>query len=115
MPASASGECHICLICFVSLYRSCEFRTSLFHFRGAYHFGHPGEDPQAQAKYFVDTVGSLGNGEVLVLDIEVASSNASLHSAQDVASWSKDFVDAVCSLTNLPPSRVLIYTGAWFW
>lgn len=51
----------------------------------------------------------------MVLDIEVASSNASLHSAQDVASWSKDFVDAVCSLANVPPSRVFIYTGAWFW
>ena len=84
-------------------------------FRGAYHFGHPGEDPQAQAKYFVDTVGELRAGEVMVLDIEVASSNASLHSAQDVASWSKDFVDAVCSLANVPPSRVFIYTGAWFW
>jgi lysozyme len=89
--------------------------SSLFRCRGAYHFGHPGEDAQAQAKYFVDTVGQLGNGEVMVLDIEVASSNASLHSAQDVASWSKAFVDAVCALANVPPSRVLIYTGAWFW
>ena len=67
------------------------------------------------AMYFVDTVGALSDGEVMVLDIEVASSNASLHSAQDVASWSKDFVDAVCALAKVPPSRVLIYTGAWFW
>ena len=89
--------------------------ASPFHFRGAYHFGHPGQDASAQAQYFVDTVGELAAGEVMVLDIEVASSNSSLHSAQDVASWSKDFVDAVCSLAGIPPSRVLIYTGAWFW
>lgn len=97
------------------MFCACYVLLLILHLRGAYHFGHPGEDPTAQAQFFVQTVGALGDGEVLVLDIEVASSNTSLRSTQDVASWSKDFVDAVCSLANIPPSRVLIYTGAWFW
>jgi len=79
--------------------------------RGAYHFGHPDTDANAQAAYFTKFVGPLEAGDFLVLDIEVTDKQ----SPTTVAQWSKDFVTQVCALTKLPPTRVWVYTGAWFW
>jgi len=86
-------------------------RNENFSPRGYYHFGHPGESASVQAAHFCKTVGALGAEEVAVLDIEVSDS---VHPAQ-VAQWSKDFVDEVMHTLGLPASRVLVYTGAWFW
>jgi len=46
-----------------------------------------------------------------VLDIEVSDN---VHPDQ-VAKWSKEFVDSVMNTLGLPASRVVVYTGAWFW
>jgi lysozyme len=79
--------------------------------RGAYHFGHPGSSASAQAQLFVSTVGSVGPGELVVLDIETSDGV----SAGEVASWCTAFLSQVTSSFGLPASRVLVYTGAWFW
>ena len=79
--------------------------------RGAYHFGHPKDSATSQAKFFVNTVGSLKPGDFLVLDIEAADSK----SPAAVAKWVGDFLSAVGSLSRLRASRVFLYTGAWFW
>eukprot|EP00037_Helgoeca_nana_P000118 m.20273 g.20273 ORF g.20273 m.20273 type:complete len:327 (-) comp10173_c0_seq1:115-1095(-) len=85
--------------------------------RGAYHFGHPGESATAQADTFTRTVGKVSSGEFYVLDIETATSKArgNLTALADVASWSADFVKAVMSSQGVPPRKVWVYTGAWFW
>src|SRR3954466_14597630 len=42
-------------------------------YRGAYHFGHPGSDPEAQASFFASVAGPLGFRDLPpVLDLEVA-------------------------------------------
>jgi hypothetical protein len=96
--------------------------------RGAYHFGHPGEDATSQAKHFVRTVGgSIGAGEFLVLDIETASLAAAAAAANgtntaategrpvvtgNVAVWAATFVKAVMQEAHITnPSRVWVYTG----
>jgi len=79
--------------------------------RGAYHFGHPGTDAGAQADHFLSVVGALHAGDLVALDIETSDGQ----SASTVAAWCKAFVDRVVSKSGLPASRVLVYTGAWFW
>ena len=79
--------------------------------RGAYHFGHPEESASAQAKHFLSQLSGLGTGDLLVLDIETSGGQ----SASAVAKWCGDFLQAVMSASGLPASRVLVYTGAWFW
>jgi len=79
--------------------------------RGAYHFGHPGTNAVAQADHFVDTVGSVGAGDLMALDIETSDGVG----PSGVAAWCKQFVDRVMERTGLPASRVVVYTGAWFW
>ena len=82
----------------------------LFH-SGAYHFGRPADSASAQADFFIQTVGSLSKGDFLVLDIEVNDNKSPVV----VAKFSQDFLAAVTNKTGLPKSRVLVYTGAWFW
>ncbi len=79
--------------------------------RGAYHFGRPGEDAATQAHHFVSSVGALSPGEFLALDIEVTDGMA----PSVVAAWSETFVNTVVTQSGLPRSRVMVYTGAWFW
>jgi lysozyme len=87
-------------------------KSSGIRVRGAYHFGRPGTDATAQAAHFVSTVGgSLAAGEFAVLDIETADSQ----SPSSVAKWSNTFVSTVQAKLKVPPSRVFVYTGAWFW
>ena len=73
--------------------------------RGAYHFGHPGSSASAQAQLFVSTVGSVGPGELVVLDIETSDGV----SAGAVASWCTEFLSQITSSFGLPASRVLVY------
>ncbi len=79
-------------------------RAEKFSTRGYYHFGHPGESASVQANHFCKTVGSLHAEEVAVLDIEVSDN---VHPDQ-VAKWSKEFVDSVMHTLGLPASRVVV-------
>src|SRR5258706_9107166 len=59
-------------------------------YRGAYHFGRPGGDPETQAAHFHAAVGALSFRDLPpVLDIEVADG----HDAQHVLSWARAFLD----------------------
>jgi len=80
--------------------------------RGAYHFGHPEEDALAQVRHFLSQIPMpLAPGDLLVLDIEAAGGK----SPSEVATWTGDFLGGLMKATGLPASRVLVYTGAWFW
>jgi len=79
--------------------------------RGAYHFGHPEEDAAAQARHFMAQLTEVGPGDLLVLDIEIDRGQ----SPTAVAKWCDEYLTAVTVLSGLPSSRVLVYTGAWFW
>jgi hypothetical protein len=79
-------------------------RAENFSTRGYYHFGHPGQSASGQANHFCKTVGSLHADEVAVLDIEVSDN---VHPDQ-VAKWSKEFVDSVMNTLGLPASRVVV-------
>lgn len=66
--------------------------------RGAYHFGHPGTSPVAQADYFVSFVKAHGltANDVLALDLEVSDGLP----AAAVAAWAVAFVKRVESQTG---------------
>jgi hypothetical protein len=75
---------------------------------GAYHFGHPGSDPAAQAAHFHSVVGPLAPGDLQpVLDLETGDR----HTASTVIDWTLDFVRAAEALFG---ARLIIYTGG-FW
>lgn len=77
-------------------------------FRGAYHFGRPGSDPDAQAVHFASIVGELGFRDVPpVLDLEEADG----HSADHVVEWARAFTERAELLFQ---RRLLLYTGG-FW
>ncbi len=67
---------------------------------GYYHFARPekGNDPVAEADYFLAQVGNILPGEVLALDFEVAFA--------DAVNWCKSFLDHVAQKTGIKP---LIY------
>ena len=97
--------------------------------RGAYHFARPSHDPEGaarQASAFVDTVGRFHDGEFAVLDIEsdfahdTPSSGSGEHiagamDADALVLWCLSWISAVLHSSGLPPHRVVVYTGAWFW
>jgi GH25 family lysozyme M1 (1,4-beta-N-acetylmuramidase) len=76
--------------------------------RGAYHFGHPNDNTEAQVEYFLSEVGNTQAGDFFVLDIE----SADKQSAAKVAKFSSKFVHLVRNATKRP---VFVYTGEWFW
>jgi len=76
--------------------------------RGAYHYGHPGSDPIAQAKFFVTQVGSRHGALQLVLDLETTDG---LPPAA-VWAWTQKFMGEIQALTGKPG---IIYTGYYFW
>ncbi|SFU88408.1 Lyzozyme M1 (1,4-beta-N-acetylmuramidase), GH25 family [Polaromonas sp. YR568] len=80
--------------------------------RGAYHFGLPGIDAQAQAQFFFDTVTRL-NGLAPddlppVLDIETANGA----DAQTTLQWVLDFTTRADKLFG---RQTMIYTDNGFW
>ncbi len=82
--------------------------------RGAYHYGHPGSDPVAQAKYFVNAVraagGYTGSSSLqLVLDIETTDG---ITSSSQLWSWVQSFMAEIHALTGRPG---IIYTSPYFW
>ncbi len=77
-------------------------------YRGAYHFGRPGGDPETQAAHFASVVGELGFCDLPpVLDLEEADG----HSAQHVLAWAEAFVDKAEALFR---RKLIVYTGG-FW
>src|SRR5260221_6953313 len=77
-------------------------------FRGAYHFGRPGSDPETQAVHFQSVVGALGFRDLPpVLDLEAADG----HDGQHVLGWARAFVDKAEQLFG---RRLIVYTGQ-FW
>lgn len=74
---------------------------------GAYHYGHPNEDPIANANVFINAVKRSGYGDLpLVLDLEITGG---LTTGFDV--WAEKFLEQVKSATNRP---VMLYSGEWF-
>jgi GH25 family lysozyme M1 (1,4-beta-N-acetylmuramidase) len=76
--------------------------------RGAYHYGHPGSDPTAQANFFVNTVHPTSGDLQMVLDIEVTDGRT----PAQVWSWIQTFIARIKTLTGRPG---IIYTGFYFW
>lgn len=77
--------------------------------RGAYHFGHPGMDAQAQAQFFFSTVGALASNDLPpVLDIETLDQG----SPENALQWVLDFTAVADELFG---RQTLIYTDNGFW
>jgi GH25 family lysozyme M1 (1,4-beta-N-acetylmuramidase) len=76
--------------------------------RGAYHFGHPGDQVSAEVDHFLGRVGALGGTDKLWLDIEANDGS------RDAAGWSHAFMELLEARTGGDPRRVGIYTGKWF-
>ena len=76
--------------------------------RGAYHYGHPGSDPIAQARFFVTQVGNRSGAMQLVLDLETTDGRT----PAQVWAWTQSFMAEIQRLTGKPG---IIYTGYYFW
>ncbi|MEO1370656.1 MAG: GH25 family lysozyme, partial [Acidobacteriota bacterium] len=77
--------------------------------RGAYHFYEPPDDPLEQARFFLDTVGPLGPGDLPpVLDVEVRRGVDADAVLAGVRAW----LQAVEAATG---RRAMVYTGVNFW
>jgi lysozyme len=73
--------------------------------RGAYHFGHPGSDPEVQATHFASVVGPLTWGELPpVLDLEVDDGQPK----SAIVEWTLAFVAKAEALFGCP---LIMYTG----
>jgi lysozyme len=73
--------------------------------RGAYHFGHPAETPDAEAAFFLGVVRAQGlrPGDLLALDLETADGLT----APEVAAWADAWVRIVHAATG---ASVVVYT-----
>ena len=77
-------------------------------FRGAYHYGHPGQDPEVQAVHFASVVGPLGFRDLPpALDLE----ESDRQSPGQVLEWARAFVTKAEALFG---RRLIVYTGQ-FW
>jgi lysozyme len=77
--------------------------------RGAYHFGRPGSDAQAQAGQFFATVSPLAPDDLPpVLDIEKLDNRSPAEALQ----WVLDFTAAADTLFK---RKTMIYTDGGFW
>lgn len=76
--------------------------------RGAYHYGHPGTDPVAQANYFCNVVAPTHGDLQMTLDIETTDGK----SPSQVRSWIVAFINQIQARTGRPG---IIYTGFYFW
>lgn len=73
--------------------------------RGAYHFGHPGNNPVTEARHFLSTVRAHGlhDGDLLSLDLETADDQSAAH----VAAWARSWCSYVADQTGRKP---IVYT-----
>jgi len=94
-------------------------RTKPTHLvRGAYHYGHTENNPVTEATHFVNVVKTAGGfyeGDFAILDIEDVCPASHKVNAEQSVKWCKVWLDTVCKLTDLPVSRVIVYTGMWWW
>lgn len=76
--------------------------------RGAYHYGHPGNDPVREADHFLDVVrkGGLQNGDLLMLDLETTDGR----SPDQVNAWAKRWLERVQSQTGVKP----FFYSSWY-
>ncbi|UBU08681.1 glycoside hydrolase family 25 protein [Nonomuraea gerenzanensis] len=74
--------------------------------RGAYHYGHPGNDPIAEADHFLSVVNAqpAEPGDLLVLDLETADDR----SVEQVNAWAKAWLAHVKARTGVTP---MFYSG----
>ncbi|MCG5219369.1 GH25 family lysozyme [Streptosporangium soli] len=74
--------------------------------RGAYHFGHPANDPIAEADHFLSMVDGqpAKAGDLLVLDMETTDGE----SAAKVNAWAKAWLGHVKAKTGVAP---MLYSG----
>ncbi|MFB4282250.1 MULTISPECIES: glycoside hydrolase family 25 protein [unclassified Nonomuraea] len=74
--------------------------------RGAYHFGHPGNDPIAEAEHFLSVVNAqpAKAGDLLVLDLETTDDR----SVAQVNAWAKAWLSHVKARTGITP---MFYSG----
>jgi lysozyme len=74
--------------------------------RGAYHYGHPANDPVAEAEHFLSMVNSqpAKPGDLLVLDLETTDGR----SVAEVNSWAKTWLSHVKAKTGTTP---MFYSG----
>ncbi|AQZ63705.1 hypothetical protein BKM31_21580 [[Actinomadura] parvosata subsp. kistnae] len=74
--------------------------------RGAYHFGHPGNDPIAEADHFLAVVNAqpAKPGDLLVLDLETTDGR----SVDQVNAWAKAWLSHVKARTGIAP---MFYSG----
>ncbi|NRQ37184.1 glycoside hydrolase family 25 protein [Nonomuraea sp. NN258] len=77
--------------------------------RGAYHYGHPGNDPVAEAEHFLSVVNKqpAKQGDLLVLDLETTDGK----SVGEVNAWAKRWLQHVESKTGVKP---MLYSGWYF-
>jgi lysozyme len=72
--------------------------------RGAYHFARPDSNsPEAEADFFLQQVGDLSPGDLLVLDLEAGSG--------DLSAWASAWLQHVYEQVGFRP---LLYSGSWF-
>jgi lysozyme len=69
--------------------------------RGAYHFGHPSNDPKDEADHFLSVVDEqpAKRGDLLVLDLETTDGESVAH----VNNWAKAWLDYVKAKTGVTP------------
>ncbi|MEW9533773.1 glycoside hydrolase family 25 protein [Microbispora sp. NPDC049125] len=74
--------------------------------RGVYHYGHPSNDPIAEADYFLSVVNEQPSkpGDLLVLDLETSDDESVAH----VNSWAKAWLAHVKEKTGVTP---MFYSG----
>ncbi|MBX6386489.1 MAG: hypothetical protein IRZ07_26530 [Microbispora sp.] len=74
--------------------------------RGAYHYGHPSNDPIAEADHFLDVVDSQPSkpGDILVLDLETSDGE----SVEHVNQWARTWLEYVAAKTGAKP---MFYSG----
>jgi len=79
-------------------------------YRWAYHFAHPGADPNIQAQRFVEVVSAQGleTGDNFALDLEVTDGMSASH----IDGWAYEFCKEVQKLVH--GHRVIVYTYPYF-
>ena len=78
--------------------------------RGAYHFGHPGNDAVAEADHFVTEVGyRLTPGDLVVLDFETNDGLGAAH----CAAWAATWLARVRTRIGLDPVVYTFLSFAW--
>lgn len=74
---------------------------------GGYHFGHPSNDPKAEARFFLSLLELESSDLLPCLDLEVTDGR----SAKQVRQWAKTFLSEIRGTIHASP---VIYSGWYF-